>query len=360
MSAIYNKTLELFSASENEQFSLNEEIIRLIKESMNTKQDNFLTQALQKAQNNNDTNSWNYIQQNIIQCVNTFEYQKNGTDYVSYLVLLPLMFIPNANSIHLPSLQEMESWWFQALSSNLLISPNAEQFNLAPVLLGKNNASTMTMTDWYQIHKANSLNLDKRVNRAMYANSFKIQAVADQPNLSFLVATINMEKNNLSHIPLLALTDDDALQEVIDLMGYNLNSQIPDAKWLCMPVGTVTDIISHAFDTFQDLLISNMIIKHYPNPAVKFALLPTEPHHCFTLIVWNERKNLVLDATILNQYIKDHNELTQSITDYLEHYSVSSLYVGDTAISEDKLQELGKIDFAHYLRKNGASVINLE
>lgn len=355
MSAIYNKVIELFAANPEHQLSINDEVVVLIKDAMNSKQDNLLTQALHQAQSENNSGGWNYIQQNIVECVNTFEYQKNGIEYVSYLVLLPLLFIPTSNSLSLPSLQHIESLWFKALSSNLLISPNPEQFNLAPVILGKNSASTMTMTDWFQIHKATSLNLDKRLTRAMYANHFKIQTIEEQPNLSFLVATINMEKNNMSHVPLLALNDNDALQEVINTMSYELNSKIENAKWLCMPIGTVTDIISHAFDTYQDLLISNLIAKHSNNSANKYILVPSE--YAFAFMVWNERKNLVVDAVILQQYIKDHNDIVEFITSSLQQYGISNMYVGNSSIALEQFNNLGKIDFAHYARKHNVNTL---
>jgi hypothetical protein len=360
MSMIYQKTVQLFGAETPAmQEKLYYEIQRHIQDALSTKQDNFLNLALNEAEANNKVAVWSHIQKIIVESVNTLEYSKDGKDYVSHLFILPFLVMPSENTLNLPSIETMESWWREYLSQNYLIAPGGMELNFAPVLLGKNAASNMSMGEWYQIHKANSTNLDKRNTRAMFDKPFQIQVQADKPHLSFLVATINQEKNNNLGMPLLDLTEQriETLNQVIEQVSEIYNEQIPNSTWLFMPIGSVTDIIAGAFDTYQDLLVSTLIRSYSPNPGITFGLVPTANNQSFALLAWHGAKNLVVDALILNQYTKPFPELVDMVMETLTNQNINSLYVGDHEISIEQFNNLGKLDFNNYIRKNGINTL---
>lgn len=363
MSLIYQKTLDLFQAEEqSEQSRLYYEVQHLIQDALKTKQDNFLGVALAQAEKNKKAGIWQHIQKTITQSVDIYEYQKDGKEYISYLFLVPFVIMPGNQSLTLPAIEDMESWWRAKLAENYLIAPGGLEFNFAPVLLGKKAAAGMSMSDWFQIHKTNSSTLDKRHTRPMYSKPFQIHVQADKPHLSFFVATVNQEKNNNLGMPLLDLTDErtESLNQVIDEVSQLYNSHVADSTWLFMPIGRLTDVIGNAYDTYQDILTNTLIRAYSPYSDVEFALVPTANNTSFALIVWSKAKNLVVDSLILNQYVRQYNALVDMVMEYLYAQNIATLYVGNANMELEQFNNLGKIDFQHYLRKHGANILKAE
>lgn len=366
MNIIYNKTVELFASEEGEvQQKIFNDIKQLVENSLKNKDDNLISDALLQAEKENKLGIWNHINTTMNNCVNKFEYSKDGIDYVSRLIVLPYIILPTTNTITLPPLQELENWWKQNLADNFLVLPNEDEINFIPIVLGKNAAINMSMSDWYKIHRANSLHLEIRNTRAMFVQSFNIQIPEDTPSLSFFVATINRRKDCLVDNPLLDSTSNilDNLDTCLKEMNNIYSSQIYNSSWLFLPIGVVSDIVPNSFDTYQDLLASRLISRHVNQEYLQFIVVPTsnndEPTG-FALVVWNKQKNLVLDALLLSSFTRDYNQLIDMIMNHLNEQNVASLYIGDVPIDYKEFGKLVKLNFQQYIKRNGAHLLSCQ
>lgn len=357
MNIIYNKAVEFLQAQENEQPLLFYELNNLVRDSMNKKDDR-LNLSLEQAQQEDSALIWNTIQNHVIDIVNTFEYEKDGKQYISHLLLLPFMIFPNSNTVRLPPIEEVESWWRTSLSQYLLTYPEALEFNMAPVVLSRNNAFNMTMVDWYQIHKANSLTLNKRDTRAMFISPFTIKATEKQANLNFFVATLNFEVNASSYVPLISLNTEQTnkLEMCLFEINNNFSDVVEDGQWLSMPVGRVHNIIGHAFETYQETLLTNMIANYSHNTEIRFILIPNNEMLC-TLCAWHETENIILDAVSISQYISDFSKITEYLLNELEVYEFAALYVGNSFIDIEQFNNLPLLDLDYYIKTHGVNSV---
>jgi hypothetical protein len=357
--SIYQETVKFLNASTaQEQSVIVNNINSLIDNALKNKQNQTISEAILLAENNNNFNALNFIQFKINEHTTIFNYKVNGINKKSYLLIIPFLVLSDQANINLPSLSYLENL-FRNLFVNFEFNDFAtENFNLAPVLLGKNSAYNMNMSDWYQIHRANSLNLDKRNQRAMYSQNFQIQLEPNIPQLSFFAATINLPENN--SIPSIFNINDSKMEQVLNLLTQLqsvLSQEIPNTFWTVMPPGNVNETIANSFDLYQNTLVNIFIKKYSFNKQVEFILIPTNDKSSLALLAWNKPKNTVVDLIILNPYSKNLSIIIDEISSIMANEDVVAIYVGDENKNFNDFKNLGKIDIKDYLRKFGASVL---
>lgn len=362
MSVIYTTAFNLFNAQTDEQqetlyYLLEEQIEDALKE----KQDNILTLALEEAEKNQKGSIWQHIQKTITKKVDVHYYQHNNIDHVSQLILIPFLAMFGQKNITLPALKTMEHWWQNALIHHKLI-PKDSTLNFSPMLLGRKSATKLTRSEWYNLHITTCNTLDKREQRAIFDAPFNIQLEPETSQLSFFVAIVSQPAFNAKPIALINPEEhiyDSILLALDDITNIYLD-QIDQSTWLFMPLGSVTEVIANSYDTFQNVLVGNLIKNYAQDPKMEFAIVPTDNNNVFALMAWHPAKNTVFDAVIMYQYTKDYNELIDYVMNILDQSGVNKVYLGDENIEELEFEHLQKIDFDKYLRVNGANVIQTQ
>lgn len=362
MSIIYTTAFNLFNAQDDEQqeklyYLLEEQIEEALKE----KNDDLLTLALHEAEKNQKGSIWQHIQKTITKKVDVHYYQHNGVEHVSQLILIPFLAVFGQKNITLPALKTMENWWQNTLLHNNLI-PQHSILNFAPMLLGRKSATKLTRSEWYNLHVTTCNTLDKREQRAIFDAPFSIQLEPETSQLSFFVAIVSQPAFNSKPIALINPEEnsyDSILLALDDITNIYLD-YIEESTWLFMPLGSVTEVISNSYDTFQNVLIGNIIKNYAIDPNIEFVIVPTDNNNIFALMAWHRTKNTVFDAVIMYQYTKDYNEIIDYVMNMLDQNGVNKVYLGDVDIPEIEFEHLQKINFDKYLRVNGANTIQTQ
>ena len=358
---LYQKSLQLFQSENNdEQKKLYDEILELTNKALKSADQNFLSEALDEAEKNEKSGIFSHINGMINLSVN----QMNHSDYSSYLFVLPLILQSPTPNVTVTSIESIEKFLRIALQSENVISKFSNvdplSVNFAPVLLGKKSVFSMNMSEWHKIHRATDSTLTQRDSRAMYKNSFSIQIEPTTVQLFFLTFVVKMPLNSEPTFYNPTKINHDSMFKIINSLESFLESNVPNSSWIALPFGTVNETIANAFDFYQLLLADQLITKQATDINTHFGLIPTNNDLSFSLIAWNKPKNLVLDALIINPFAKDLSSVVNDVLDLLNKHHVEALYIGDHNIPLKDFDNLGKFDFAYYLRKYGASVLKPE
>lgn len=353
---IYEKTLQMFSSNDpKEQNQLYFDLLEMVNQSLKSGNDSEIAKSLQIAEENDKGAIFNQINQFINTSVTTQIYD----NYKSHMFVLPLILESNVTSLHLPSIKSIESLFTQSFISQF---PNEDfdSINFAPVILGKKAVLNMNMVEWHKIHRATDSTLNHRSSRPMYEKSFSIQVENSSLQIFFLPFTINTSLDtNLSLLNQRKISQDSLFNILHKIEDY-LQFSVVNSRWTALPFGSVSETLANSFDLYQLFLIENLISQYAQDFNSHFVLVPTDNGNSFSLMIWNKPKNTVLNAFIINSYSKGLSDVVSDVMDLLNKYYIEALYIGDEEIQLSQFDNLGKIDFAKYLRQYGASVLRPE
>lgn len=353
---IYEQTLKMFSSeNEEEQNKLYFELLETVNEHLKSGNDTEIAQAIQFAEKENKGAIFHQINQFINLSVTTQTYD----EHQSHMFVLPIVLESPLLHITLPSIKSIEYNFIKSFNANFP-QEKINSINFAPVLLGKKTVLNMNMVEWHKIHRATDSTLQHRSSRPMYENNFSIQLENSNVQIFFLVFTINTPLNSQLVFLNQNKVNQDSLFNVLHYLEDFLKMSVPDSQWSILPFGSVDETLANSFDLYQLLLVENLIAQYSQDFSSHFVLVPTNNGNAFSLMVWNKPKNTVLNAFIVTPYSKSLSDVVSDIMDLLNKYYIEALYIGDEEIKLPQFDNLGKIDFAKYLRQFGASVLKPE
>ena len=264
MNIIYNTIENILNSTDNhEKVNLMKKLNELIVFSLNDKHDLLLAKAIEEAKEKNPA-----LIQDILSLINDalniIDIVKDGVEYISYLTLIPSILISTEDDLYLPSISTIEYWFkYELLSSGLI--DNVNNFNMSPVLLTDISIAKTTPAAWYNLHKVHCEFLEKRALRPMFENPFKIKTVANRPQLQFFLANVMIEKNSDYDINKLYSNNNEVSEELITTLSNlnrTLNENVGNTKWKILGFNHPTNIIHHAYEQFQLVMILNLIKHH--------------------------------------------------------------------------------------------------
>lgn len=335
------------SKNDAEKESLFEKLGEMLNKIFKTEKMDEIENALSIAHENQEVDVMSIIMDDSEIEISNFDFEKDGVEFTSSMLLLPCMMITKQDKVTLPSIGKFQEVIQKHLLEAKLIN-EADDFRLGAVRIDGNTIDDLSMNDWWTIHRnfMNDVGTPENAQKLAHRQSQEIESGVSLFYLVPFVVSKEADETLLDNILSNSQLGDlwsDVSQELSD-SNVGLQILVPDF---------ITSSISDSQFILQSSQIQLLMNEYNEYDNIEMAYMKTDDEGTYLIFFIDNEGNTLADFYLF-ETDGNENEMVEMLITEVQKFPTQRLWHFDEAIHIDDLEdwyEEETIDLEHLMKK---------